>query len=77
MQQYSGTSKFLDHANRGFGFICRDNSEVQDFLHVSNCTHLNLSALQDGVSRLRYNLATRPNGKAQAVDVELLMEPAQ
>jgi cold shock CspA family protein len=71
VQQYTGTLKFLDHDGRGFGFVRRDDSDVEDFLHISKLHHMNVSAFVPGVTRLRYSLETRTNGKSMAVAIKL------
>jgi hypothetical protein len=68
--------KFLDHGNRGFGFIFRDNSDVEDFLHVSNCQHLNVNALKDGAPALQLgNSAERQNScrRCRTIDGDCVM----
>ena len=69
MQKYSGVLKFFNQ-ERGFGFVFRDGSNDEDFIHVSKVGHLNVESFQDGVTRFVYQLETRSNGKTMATNVE-------
>jgi cold shock CspA family protein len=77
MPQYTGQLKFWSRtrASRSFGFICRDNSDVQDFLHISalHAAGVNVESLQDGVTRFAYDLAAdERNQKTKCVNVKLI-----
>jgi cold shock CspA family protein len=76
-QQHRGTLKFWSRtrASRSFGFICRDNSDVEDFLHLSalHAAGVNAESLQDGVTRFAYDLvADERNQKTKATNVKLI-----
>jgi cold shock CspA family protein len=72
---YTGTLKFFrsDRPNGGFGFIKRDNSPVDDFLHISALPGINADALADGFTRFSYELvADAKNGKNKATNVRII-----
>jgi cold shock CspA family protein len=71
-QQFTGTSKFWD-ADRAFGFIFRDESNIEDFVHISKLGHLNVAALQDGATRFRYDPEARNSpGRTMATNVQII-----
>jgi cold shock protein len=75
--QYTGTLKFFNHqrGNGGFGFICRDNSNIEDFLHVTALRDagINPDCLENDVTRLLYDLIQDSKSqKMKATNVQLL-----
>ena len=74
--RYTGKLKFFDSGigHRNFGFIFRDGSNDQDFLHISSLERSGVKpeALTDGVTLLSYELETRPNGRSHAVNIKIL-----
>ena len=73
MQRFTGTLKWYG-AERGFGLVFCDGSDVQDFLHVTapQLAHINPDALRDGVTRFSYTIEARPNGKSMASNIAII-----
>ena len=73
MQRFTGTLKWFG-AERGFGFVFRDGSDVQDFLHITalQLANINADALRDGITRFSYTTEARPNGKSMVADVQII-----
>ena len=75
--QYSGTLKFFNNqrGNGGFGFICRDGSDVDDFFHVTALRDagINPDCLVNDVTRLAYELIEDPkNRKLKATNITII-----
>jgi cold shock CspA family protein len=77
--QHTGVLKFWSRTrpSRSFGFIFRNNSDVEDFLHVSalHAAGISVESLQDGVTRFAYDLAEdERNRKTKAVNVTVILD---
>jgi cold shock CspA family protein len=77
--QHKGVLKFWSRTrrSRSFGFICRHDSDIQDFLHISalNAAGINVESLQDGVTRFAYDLVEdERNRKTKAVNVTVILD---
>jgi cold shock CspA family protein len=73
----TGTLKFFrsDRPAGGYGFIARDGSSIDDFLHISSLREslINPDALVDGATRLSYEVESDSrNGKLKAVNLRVL-----
>ena len=60
--------------DRGFGFCVNEAGGLDDFFHIRQleASGIRPEAIVDGVTRLKYRLEERPNGRVQAVDIELV-----
>jgi cold shock CspA family protein len=75
--QYQGTLKFFksERFRGGYGFLRRDNTTIDDFLHVSalHSAGINPDSLEEGVTRFSYALIEDPkNKKTKATDLKIL-----
>jgi CspA family cold shock protein len=75
--QFSGTLKFLNHqrGKGGFGFICRDGEDIDDFIHISALDEAGIKpeSLEGGKTRLAYDLVQdRKNQKLKAANVSII-----
>ena len=75
--QYRGTLKFFrsDRPGGGFGFLRRDDSNIEDFLHASALRDagINPDSLEDGFTRFSYELTEDPKTKRpKAANVRIL-----
>jgi cold shock CspA family protein len=75
--QYQGTLKFYksERPRGGYGFVCRDNSDVDDFIHVSALHEagINPDSLEEGVTRFAYELVEdQKNKKTKVTNVKIL-----
>jgi cold shock CspA family protein len=75
--QYSGTLKFFNsqRGNGGFGFICRDGADIEDFVPISAMRDagINPDRLENDVTRLAYDLVQdSKNQKMKATNVRLI-----
>jgi cold shock CspA family protein len=76
-QRYQGVLKFFDGGpeGRGFGFIIRNGSTVNDFVHARDLerSFINVSRLKDGETKLSYRVEQdQRNKKSKAVDIKIL-----
>lgn len=69
-QRYEGTVKFFN-AQRGYGFIQRDDGNPDAFVHISAVESAGLSDLAEN-QRLSFELEESRRGKQAAVNLELL-----
>jgi cold shock CspA family protein len=61
--------------NGGFGFICRDGADIDDFVHISAMRDagINPDRLENDVTRLAYDLVQdSKNQKMKATNVRLI-----
>lgn len=65
----SGTVKFVD-ANRGYGFISRDDKEPKVFLHVSEVQKAGVEAIEKG-QRWIFDVMTGPDGRKSAANLRV------
>jgi cold shock CspA family protein len=76
-RQYAGTLRFFKHSDRpyaGFGFISRDDANVDDFVHVSAFDEAGIKtdALENGVTRIHYDLIEdKKKKKMKAINLKL------
>jgi CspA family cold shock protein len=63
----SGTVKFVN-AERGFGFISRDDKEPKVFVHVSEAQKAGLDTLEKG-QRWIFAVKTGDDGRITATDL--------
>ena len=66
----SGTVKFYND-EKGFGFITRDDTGEDIFVHISNCAE-NIEALDQGQRGRFDEQSSKRNGKLEACAVALL-----
>ena len=74
MPQFTGQLKFW--SQRGYGFVARENSSTDDYLHVTavEASGVNPDSLKPG-TRLGYDLMqdVKRNNMTKATNVELLV----
>lgn len=75
--RYRGQLKFFrsDRPQGGFGFIRRDDSTIEDFLHASALRDagINPDVLADGFTRFEYEIVEDPkNKRPKAANVRIL-----
>lgn len=63
----TGTVKFFN-ADKGYGFISREDSDADAFVHISAVERAGMSTLEKG-QRLNFDLETDSRGKTSAVNL--------
>lgn len=63
----TGAVKFFN-SDKGYGFISRDDSDTDVFVHISAVERAGMSTLEKG-QRLKFDLETDSRGKTSAVNL--------